>query len=159
MDKSKYQEEYDSLPEWAKSLIDGLKDCCGYGGGRSTMGEKYSTLMFEFKRESNTTKAFSGMCGAIDLKNALSAPNPPPTAEEIAESVIKMNVVELCDDGEDSAFDQPCTFGHRVNGHAVYCHNTLWPDSPRKCKRGNYWGEDWPHKDCPGYVANPDHVD
>lgn len=59
------------------------------------------------------------------------------------------NIVELMADDEDCAWDQPCKYGHRVGGHAVYCHNDEWLDGPRKCRRG---AADYLHKDCPGYA-------
>ena len=65
------------------------------------------------------------------------------------------NLVEWMDD--DQAFDQPCAHGNRVNGHAVYCHNTGWPAAPRKCRRTWYTGGKTRDEDCPGYEANPDY--
>lgn len=74
----------------------------------------------------------------------------------------KLNMVEVFaigDPDEDCQFDQPCAHGHRVGGHAVYCHNTEWKDSPRKCHR--YQGNDsmgnpsdFLHEDCPGFKKN-----
>lgn len=67
--------------------------------------------------------------------------------------------------GEDCAFDQKCRFGHRVDGHAVYCHNQDWDDAPRKCRRSWYWGEDHAAReglrdeDCPGYEPNPQYAE
>lgn len=66
-----------------------------------------------------------------------------------------VNVVELLSDGEDDAFDQPCKFGHRVDGHAVYCHNDAWRDGPRKCRRTWYTGGETKDEDCPGFEPNP----
>ena len=67
------------------------------------------------------------------------------------------NVVEVLADPEDCAFDQPCIFGHRVETHAVYCHNEKWPDAPRKCRCSRFWREDDKdlHRECPGFKANP----
>ncbi len=65
-------------------------------------------------------------------------------------------VVELVADPEDCAWDQPCKYGHRVEHHAVYCHNHNWADSPRKCRRAKSWafGQDMDtHRDCPGFEA------
>lgn len=59
---------------------------------------------------------------------------------------------------EDVVFDQPCKFGCRVNGHAVYCHNEEWNDKPRKCRHTWYYGKDKKgiqDKDCEGYEPNP----
>lgn len=64
------------------------------------------------------------------------------------------NVVELMPT-DDEAFDQPCKFGHRVEGHAVYCHNDAWPDGPRKCRRTWYTGGEVKDEDCPGFQPNP----
>ena len=68
-----------------------------------------------------------------------------------------INFVEMvCD---ESAFDQPCMYGNRVESHSVYCHNDWWKNAPRKCRRSWYYGgekgkED---KDCPGFKPNPDY--
>lgn len=68
-----------------------------------------------------------------------------------------INVVELIQEPDaDCAFDQPCKFGHRVEGHAVYCHNDAWEDSPRKCCRTWYSGGKTRDEDCPGFQPNPD---
>lgn len=64
-----------------------------------------------------------------------------------------LNVVELLAD-DDCAFDQPCRFGHRVEDHAVYCHNERWVDAPRKCRRTWYTGGKVRDEDCPGYEPN-----
>jgi hypothetical protein len=73
------------------------------------------------------------------------------------------NIVEALANDDDSAFDQPCAWGHRVEQHAVYCHNTNWLYAPRKCRRHReqswIWGEPWPHEGCPGFVANPLYVE
>ena len=72
------------------------------------------------------------------------------------------NLVELLatDEDTDCGFDQKCRYGHRVDGHAVYCHNDNWPDAPRKCRRTWYHGEDYAEEhelrdeDCEGYEPN-----
>ncbi len=56
---------------------------------------------------------------------------------------------------EDCYFDQPCIFGYRVNGHAVYCHNKYWKDGPRKCRRKWYTGGETKDEDCEGFKENP----
>lgn len=66
-----------------------------------------------------------------------------------------INFVELMVDVEECAFDQPCQYGHRVGGHAVYCTNTSWKDAPRKCRRSWYTGGEERDEDCPGYQPNP----
>jgi hypothetical protein len=67
------------------------------------------------------------------------------------------NIVELATaDSDNSAFDQPCRFGHRVEGHAVYCHNDKWDDSPRKCRRSWYTNGRVKDEDCAGFEANPE---
>jgi hypothetical protein len=65
------------------------------------------------------------------------------------------NLVELLADEGDCAFDQPCAHGHRVEVHAVYCHNTEWADAPRKCRRTWYSGGEVRDEDCPGFKPNP----
>lgn len=66
------------------------------------------------------------------------------------------NIVEMMqDDDADCAFDQPCKWGHRVEGHAVYCHNPTWLYAPSKCRRGKSWSDDeWPHEGCAGFSPN-----
>ena len=67
------------------------------------------------------------------------------------------NIVEMIQEpGSDCAFDQPCKFGHRVEGHAVYCHNDAWQDGPRKCRRTWYTGGESKDEDCPGFQPNPE---
>ena len=66
------------------------------------------------------------------------------------------NIVEMMTDGdEDCAWDQPCAFGHRVGGHAVYCHNERWLYAPRKCRRTWYTGGKRRDEDCRGFKPNP----
>ena len=65
------------------------------------------------------------------------------------------NIVELMADESDCAFDQPCIYGHRVESHAVYCHNDKWPDAPRKCGYGEDTWSGVPHSECPGFKVNP----
>lgn len=67
------------------------------------------------------------------------------------------NIVELIADQDDSAFDQPCKFGHRVEGHAVYCHHDEWVSGPRKCRRSWYTGGEVRDEDCPGFAPNSKH--
>lgn len=158
-EKSRWQQEYEALPEWAQQLVRGMAGAHGYGYGdpelRLTCGYASDVrarieafhILLEKDKVIEFTKGFLGM---QELAKALSAPfppPPPPTRERRA-----FNVVELAAD-EDCAFDQPCCFGHRVETHAVYCHNEAWPDSPRKCRRNR---DDYKHEDCPGFVANPD---
>ena len=68
-----------------------------------------------------------------------------------------INLVEMVEDPDECAFDQPCRFGHRVEGHAVYCHNESWAGAPRKCRRTWYTGGETKDEDCEGYEPNPDY--
>lgn len=152
---SRWQQEFNALPEWAQELVRGLQGCAGYGTREDddpdTDSRNYE-MHFALVKRSAGGVFFSGLCGAIDLAKALSAPWPPPPAPDRERRAF--NLVEMiAGDEDDCAFDQPCAFGHRVNGHAVYCHNDGWPDSPRKCHRNR---DDYRHEDCPGFVANPD---
>lgn len=65
-----------------------------------------------------------------------------------------VNLVELMCADDDGGFDQPCHYGNRVEGHAVYCHNDWWLYSPRKCHRTWYTGGERRDEDCPGYRPN-----
>jgi hypothetical protein len=71
------------------------------------------------------------------------------------ESTGVVNIVELFAGAKDSAFDQPCAFGNRCGGHAVYCHNDDWLYSPRKCRRTWYTRGTTRDEDCPGFRPNP----
>jgi hypothetical protein len=66
------------------------------------------------------------------------------------------NVVELAAsiEGDEEAFDQRCRFGHRVDGHAVYCHHDQWDDAPRKCRRTWYTNGRIKDEECAGFEAN-----
>lgn len=66
-----------------------------------------------------------------------------------------MNLVEMF--AEESAFDQPCKFGNRVEHHSVYCHNETWKDAPRKCHCSWYTGGETRDEDCQGYEPNLDY--
>lgn len=74
--------------------------------------------------------------------------------EDVRRSIRPVNVVEFIADSKDCAFDQPCIYGHRVEFHAVYCHNTEWEDAPRKCRRTSYSGNEDKDEDCPGFKPN-----
>lgn len=159
--KSKWQQEFDALPAWAQRLVDGLAGCAGYGaGGADDLMEGVGanrdlfSSFYVFLRKDVSNSWWEGFWGARDLASALTAPWPPPPAPVREKRAV--NVVEIVAKDEDCAFDQPCCFGHRVESHAVYCHNEAWPDSPRKCRRNR---DDFLHEDCPGFVRNPDVVD
>ena len=68
-----------------------------------------------------------------------------------------INLVEMCAEPDDCAFDQPCVYGNRVDSHAVYCHNDKWPEAPRKCRRTWYTGGASRDEDCPGFEPNPNY--
>ena len=70
-----------------------------------------------------------------------------------------LNLVEMLADDDESSFDQPCKYGNRVDGHAVYCHNETWKDAPRKCRQTWYWGKekDREDKDCKGFSPNAEY--
>ena len=63
-----------------------------------------------------------------------------------------VNVVEMVADPSESAFDQPCIYGYRVEQHAVYCHNDWWLYAPRKCHRERL---EFLHEKCSGFEPNP----
>lgn len=66
-----------------------------------------------------------------------------------------LNLVEaMRSQDDDCAFDQSCQYGHRVEGHAVYCHNDTWLYAPRKCRRTWYTGGRIRDEDCPGFLQN-----
>jgi hypothetical protein len=163
-DRSRWQQEYDALPEWARNLIDGLAQSAGFGGCdidavshgmTKDAKEKYEAFHILLDKK----KARVWWKGFFELRNlacAITAPFPAPVPKPRHEMTTE-NVVEIITSGEeDNAFDQPCYYGHRVNGHAVYCHNDVWPDSSHKCRRGG-WGpntEENKHENCPGFYPN-----
>lgn len=67
-----------------------------------------------------------------------------------------VNLVEMISD--EGGHDQPCRWGNRCDGHAVYCTNDGWLYSPRKCRRTWYTGGEVRDEDCPGYAPNPQFV-
>jgi hypothetical protein len=155
MSKSKWQKEYDALPEWARKMVRAAAHVHGHGGFATELvglGRDKIGLHVLFGSREHADLWNDGLWELIDLASALTAPWPPPEPPPRERRVV--NVVELIDDGnEGGGFDQPCCFGNRVGYHAVYCHNDAWPNSPRKCRRNR---EDYKHEDCPGFVANPD---
>lgn len=161
-DKSRWQQEFDALPEWAQQLVRGMAKSHGYGyGGEEQHVAAFSSevrarisFFYIFLDKDNEREFSDGFRGMRALSHALSAPWPPPAAPVRKRRAV--NIVEFAASAEgesDCSFDQPCCFGHRVENYAVYCHNEAWPDSPRKCRRNR---EDYRHEDCPGFVANPD---
>lgn len=147
---SRWQREYHGLPDWARELVDALKPCTSYGVSFEDGGGISVTISFSENEAS--WRMLDAVADAKNFAGALSAPFPPPTAPAREKRVF--NIVEAIAEGEgDCAFDQPCCFGHRVEDHAVYCHNEGWPDAPTKCRRNR---DDYRHEDCPGFVANPE---
>ena len=53
---------------------------------------------------------------------------------------------------EDCAYDQPCKYGYRVDGHSVYCENPKMPN--RKCHNTWFTGGEYKDEDCEGYKPN-----
>jgi hypothetical protein len=152
--KSKWQEEYDALPEWARKMVDAAKHMNGHGSfAPKAMGmPDGSGCHVLFGNGEHASQWSEGLWSLVALADALTAPWPPPPAP--AREKRAFNVVELVDDGDEGGgFDQPCCFGNRVGYHAVYCHNKAWPNAPGKCHRNR---ADYKHEDCPGFVANPD---
>ena len=154
--KSQWQQEFDSLPEWAQKMVRAAASITRYGSGLPTLPiseEEREQGATEFKAviDGNSySEWFDGFLGLKELATALTAPWPPPTDLPPHEKMTTNNIVEMTAD-EDCAFDQPCYFGYRVDTHAVYCHCDAWPNSPRKCRRNR---ANYRHEDCPGYVPN-----
>lgn len=148
-EKSRWQTEYDALPGWAQALVKAAQKATGYGYcscGGSGASNCYVTLPDGEGRDWS-----DGIDGLMELAEALTAPWPPLVVDRAEPSAF--NLVEiLAGDEDDNAFDQPCAFGHRVDGHAVYCHHPSWPNRPRKCRRNR---DDYRHEDCPGFSPNP----
>jgi hypothetical protein len=71
----------------------------------------------------------------------------------VQRTVRPVNWVEDLADEVESAFDQPCAYGNRVECHAVYCHSPRH-DMPRKCRRTWYTGGEIRDEDCPGFKKN-----
>lgn len=156
-EKSRWQEEFDALPEWAQKMVKALTNCPVHSFGRAEdflVGDECAnefTACTVVIHDEDFYDWSDGLNGMLRLAKALTAPWPPPPPPERERR--EVNLVEFLADEDDCAFDQPCAFGHRVEGHAVYCHNTAWPGAPRKCHRNR---SDYLHEDCPGFVQNPD---
>lgn len=154
MEKSRWQQEFEALPGWAQSMVRALQDSPMYGVGslKEINGSDGNAAFVGFKTSEAQTQWFDGFTQAKALADALTAPWPQPMPEP-HEEMTSDQIVEASAliDGDDCAFDQPCHFGHRVDGHAVYCHNDAWPSSPRKCRRNRI---DYRHEDCPGFYLN-----
>lgn len=158
MKKSQYQLELEALPEWAQKMVLALARCGGYGTGstedwedRERKYQKFNILI----RDEHGTDWFDGFLGMRDLAGALTAPWPKPVPVP-HEAMTTQNIVEIIhdyDDEEGGGFDQPCHYGNRCGGHAVYCHNDAWPDGPRKCRRSIH-DQEHRHEDCPGFYPN-----
>jgi hypothetical protein len=153
--KSRWQQEMDALPEWVQQMVRALSGSAGYGFSAPKIvsnPENFEEFNVILRRGEHYHGWFDGFLHMNELAGALSAPWPPPTNLPPHEQMTTTNVVEMVTAGDDDcAFDQPCYFGHRVESHAVYCHNDAWPDSPRKCRRS---AAGYPHQDCPGFVPN-----
>jgi hypothetical protein len=67
-----------------------------------------------------------------------------------------MNLVELLADEDESFYDQPCKFGHRIECHSVYCQSEN-PKAPRKCRRTWYAGGTVKDEDCEFFEKNEDY--
>lgn len=149
--KSKQQQEYDALPEWARALVDAVRPAVGYGigcTGTSENKEWRAEVRFRGGNE-QAAEGCAALAGVLFFAQSLSAPWPPAPPE--ARSPVPSNVVEIAAFEGDCAFDQTCAFGYRVEHHAVYCEHSQWPDHPRKCRRDRAL---YRHEDCPGFTPN-----
>ena len=148
-ERERIQREYDALPKWAQGLLDAVSKARGYGWCSDDAGEEQVYLTVS---SDDASAVLDALADTYEVAQALTAPMPGTYDLENMECAV--NLVELMAD-DDCAFDQPCAFGNRVEGHAVYCHNTTWGGAPRKCRRTWYTGGETRDEDCPGYVANP----
>ena len=150
--KSPWQKEYDALPAWAQKIVTALAEIKMYG---STDPLKVShdaaegcMAHFVVLPHECGIEWFEGILGAKDIADALTAPWPAP-APTPHEMMGTSNIVEIA--AGNFAFDQPCHYGCRIESHATYCHNDVWPNAPRKCHRNR---DDFRHENCPGFFAN-----
>jgi len=65
-----------------------------------------------------------------------------------------MNLVKSVTDQDEIKYNQPCAYGCLCDGHAVYCENDTWKDSPWKCRRTWYTGGETRDEDCEGFKQN-----
>lgn len=160
--KNQWQKEYESFPEWLKKFINLFKQhcgttydwkdglCCGCPErikNNCNLGDARIIYIFPFRIGADMAASFDDLS---EFCKALSA----PTEHEEGKQISSFNVVELaafCEEDE-VAWDAPCRYGHRVIGHAVYCH-CPWPDRPRKCRR-KWEGKEYRFEDCPGFAPN-----
>lgn len=105
-------------------------------------------LRYFVQFETNPTR-----CVAYGTVSEGGAPALGDREKALRQAAPSLNIVEMVAD--ESSFNQPCRFGNLVEGHAVYCHNDAWVDSPRKCRRTWYTGGEVRDEDCPGFETNP----
>lgn len=131
-DKSRWQEEYDMLPQWAKSFVDGMKGwqshgvcCCQV----AVPGHDKDNAV-TFVKTTENIALFDGIYGALQLAHALDAPWPKTNP-----SVGSSNT-------------EPCVFGDPYPDHSdgIGCSCDEWKWRPRQCTRSRADPE-WRHED------------
>lgn len=154
-ERERLKQEYDSLPQWTRSLLDALGNVTGYGCRVDEDDPKELSIFVTvggFASHATSDALFD----AVRIASCLTAPMPGSyNLNEIRIRRSAVNLVEMVAESDDCGFDQPCAFGHRVEGHAVYCHNDAWSGGPRKCRRTWYTGGEERDEDCPGFCPNP----
>lgn len=102
--KSKYQEQFDALPEWVQKLVRSLDGRAGHGYGTPAipLTSKNVTSCYVYLKGDAVNLWSDAMQEAMNLSDALSAPWPPPEAPPREKRVF--NMVEMIDD--EGGFDQ-----------------------------------------------------
>lgn len=160
----RWKQDLDSIPQEIQKMLAPLADVIMTSFRDNTAhwleGRPEFAITFG-KRES-----LQAFCEAfLWLQSLAEASTAPWPQVQPPERIPITNLVELAADvsGSDCAFDQVCAHGHRVEGHAVYCHNEAWLNHPRKCRRRQHresWDKaDYRHEECPGFYPNhPDRI-
>lgn len=165
------------------SLPSGSGESNDVRGGESDLRDKYSYassvrngkwvyVIFEVAKQWDIDEKsdwpIGGIVARIECDGEWDGDGPPPNVRAEYERIIQYKprpvdlnpltrpgVVEIIAEPEECSFNQPCIFGHLVDGHAVYCHNEHWLYAPRKCRRSWATGGERRDEDCEGYAPNP----
>ncbi len=151
-ERERLQAEYNELPQWAKNFMDALGKTRGMGmRSQECDGDPTGPSVYVVVSDDDKGDMIDSLFEAMSVAQGLTAPMPETYVLDKMKGAV--NVVEWIS-GDDTGFDQPCAFGHRVESYAVYCHNTAWPGGPGKCHRTWYSGGEVRDEDCAGFKSH-----